>query len=346
MAQMSCGFATIGRAGSWPPRARGTVVSVWDAGGPAAAKPGPWWVGCARWGELVLRGAPAPVVAGPQSWGRKAWPCPRRTLRLPPPHAKQVRPIEQLGGRLPSVQWSGWRGWLGGWGGTSGFWVGSPAASRPGPWWLGVLDGANLFCAGPLRQSWQDRKSRGRRAWPCSEARLRLPSPTQNRSTPSSSWHQRLLGAVVGLAGLARWAEVAPAASGSARLRHFDPVRGVWVCSMGRTCFARGPCASRGRTAKLGPKSMALSAQNATTAATPRKTSPPHRAVGWAASECPVVALGGLARWVGFQVGWGGLLPMATRPRAGRRPAPTGGAHFATRPWRRRLRAPWFSRWG
>ncbi|MBM7771791.1 hypothetical protein JOD54_001995 [Actinokineospora baliensis] len=30
-------------------------------------------------------------------------------------------------------------------------------------------------------------------------------SPTQNRSTPSSSWHQRLPGAVAGLAGLTRW---------------------------------------------------------------------------------------------------------------------------------------------
>ncbi|MBM7775286.1 hypothetical protein JOD54_005490 [Actinokineospora baliensis] len=58
-------------------------------------------------------------------------------------------------------------------------------------------------------------------------------------------------------------------------------------CSMGRTCFARGPCTSRGRTAKLGPKSMALSAQNATTAATPRKTSPPHRAAAPSPSSWP-----------------------------------------------------------
>ncbi|MBM7776038.1 hypothetical protein JOD54_006242 [Actinokineospora baliensis] len=129
----------------------------------------------ARWGELVLRGAPALPVAGPQSWGRRAWPCPRRTLRLPLPHAKQVRPIE-------------------------------PSHSAPEP---------------------------ARPAQPPESA-----PPTQP-SLPEAA---------------------AP------------------NCSMGRTCFARGPCTSRGRTAKLGPKSMALSAHNATTAATLRKTSPPHRA--------------------------------------------------------------------
>ncbi|MBM7772760.1 hypothetical protein JOD54_002964 [Actinokineospora baliensis] len=30
------------------------------------------------------------------------------------------------------------------------------------------------------------------------------------------------------------------------------------VGSMGRTCFARGPCTTRGRSAKQGPKSVAL----------------------------------------------------------------------------------------
>ncbi|RLK61141.1 hypothetical protein CLV68_1656 [Actinokineospora cianjurensis] len=50
------------------------------------------------------------------------------------------------------------------------------------------------------------------------------------------------------------------------------------LCSMGRTCFARGPGTARGRTAKQGPKSMALSANDATSGAPPHKTSPPHRA--------------------------------------------------------------------
>ncbi|MBM7770215.1 hypothetical protein JOD54_000419 [Actinokineospora baliensis] len=59
------------------------------------------------------------------------------------------------------------------------------------------LDAVDLFCVGPLRQPWQDRKSRGRKAWPCSEARLRLTSPHTKQvhpieqlapATPSVQW--------------------------------------------------------------------------------------------------------------------------------------------------------------
>ncbi|MBM7772398.1 hypothetical protein JOD54_002602 [Actinokineospora baliensis] len=251
------------------------------------------------------------VCAGPlrQPWqdrkagAEKRGPVRAETLRLPPPHAKQVRPIEQFGW---TASGSGGRGWHQRLRGRLAFGIALD------PWWCGVLDGADLVCAGPLRYPWQDRKSRGRKAWPCSEARLRAPPPHTNQVRPIEHWVGGFLGAVVGLAGLARWAGLA------------GPVRGGPVCSMGRTWFARGPCATRGRTAKLGPKSMALSAHNATGTATPHKPSPPHRAFGacgfwerWSGwrGRLGGLRLGGLARWAGFapaasgsggQVGWAG----------------------------------------
>ncbi|SES11055.1 hypothetical protein SAMN04487818_107376 [Actinokineospora terrae] len=71
---------------------------------------------CARCGGLVLRGAPTPAVAGPQSRGRKAWPCPRTTLRLALPHTKQLHPIEpawhqRLRGAVQGQRRRGARGW-------------------------------------------------------------------------------------------------------------------------------------------------------------------------------------------------------------------------------------------
>ncbi|GAA2968805.1 hypothetical protein GCM10010483_10650 [Actinokineospora diospyrosa] len=68
------------------------------------------------------------------------------------------------------------------------------------------------------------------------------------------------------------------------------------VGSMGRTSFARGPYDTRGRSAKQGPKSMALPRGNATGVVPPRKGSPPHRAVGTGGSEERGVE----------RVGWGG----------------------------------------
>ncbi|MCP2268254.1 hypothetical protein LV75_000740 [Actinokineospora diospyrosa] len=63
----------------------------------------------ARWGGPVLCGAPTTPVAGPQSRGRKEWPCPPQTLRLPSPHTKQVHPIEHLAPATPTVQALGWQ---------------------------------------------------------------------------------------------------------------------------------------------------------------------------------------------------------------------------------------------
>ncbi|MBM7775582.1 hypothetical protein JOD54_005786 [Actinokineospora baliensis] len=104
-------------------------------------------------------------------------------------------------------------------------------------------------------------------------------------------------------------------------------IRDLSAGSMWWTCFAWGPYDSRGRTAKQGPKSMALQRGDATTAAPPHKTGPPHRADGTSDSECPVagnaVGVGvlgwhrrfwerwlswrGLTRWAGW-AGWlGGL---------------------------------------
>ncbi|GAA2993545.1 hypothetical protein GCM10010483_42500 [Actinokineospora diospyrosa] len=65
---------------------------------------------------------------------------------------------------------------------------------------------------------------------------------------------------------------------------------------MGWTCFVRGPYDTRGRTAKQGPKRLALPRGNATGAVPPHKTGPPHRAVGTSDSDCPGAE----------QVGWGG----------------------------------------
>ncbi|MBM7776172.1 hypothetical protein JOD54_006376 [Actinokineospora baliensis] len=57
--------------------------------------------------------------------------------------------------------WSGWRGMWWGWsvcGDRSGSSPGGDLATRT-RCGAGGLDGANLFCAGPLRQPWQDRKA-------------------------------------------------------------------------------------------------------------------------------------------------------------------------------------------
>ncbi|MCP2268739.1 hypothetical protein LV75_001226 [Actinokineospora diospyrosa] len=68
------------------------------------------------------------------------------------------------------------------------------------------------------------------------------------------------------------------------------------LCSMRWTCFARGPYDTRGRTAKQGPKRLALPRGDATGAVPPHKTGPPHRALGTSESDCPGAG----------KVGWGG----------------------------------------
>ncbi|MCP2268359.1 hypothetical protein LV75_000845 [Actinokineospora diospyrosa] len=75
----------------------------------ASSAPDPRFSSFARWGGPVLCGAPTTPVAGPHSRGRKAWPCPLPTLRVPSPHTKQVHPIEHLAPASPTVQALGWR---------------------------------------------------------------------------------------------------------------------------------------------------------------------------------------------------------------------------------------------
>ncbi|MBM7775231.1 hypothetical protein JOD54_005435 [Actinokineospora baliensis] len=142
-------------------------------------------------------------MAGPQSRGRKAWPCSEATLRLTSPHTKQVHPIEQLApatsgggggaGGVGSVGWV-WVGQLGGWAGGLARWVGRLRLRHRDPVreFRALLDVVDLFCAGPLRQPWQDRKAGAEKHGPAARRRYGCRPPTQYRSTPSSRWHQRL----------------------------------------------------------------------------------------------------------------------------------------------------------
>ncbi|GAA2987960.1 hypothetical protein GCM10010483_35450 [Actinokineospora diospyrosa] len=57
---------------------------------------------------------------------------------------------------------------------------------------------------------------------------------------------------------------------------------GSAVGSMGRTCFARGPYDTRGRSAQQGPKRLALPRGNATGVVPPRKqVRPIEQEQGW-----------------------------------------------------------------
>ncbi|MBM7771472.1 hypothetical protein JOD54_001676 [Actinokineospora baliensis] len=189
-------------------------------GSASALRPGPWWSGVlegagrlahrTRGGAECLRGPVGsrsrPVVEQSARWGRPA--------RAPDPPWSRV--LDGAGRLAPRTR-RGAECLTGP--------AGSPSALRPGPCWCGGLDGANLFCAGPLRYPWQDRKSRGRKAWPCSEARLRAPLPHAKQVRPieqlaprgpSVQWSAPLSESggrggtgcsecpVVGLAGLAR----------------------------------------------------------------------------------------------------------------------------------------------
>ncbi|MBM7773925.1 hypothetical protein JOD54_004129 [Actinokineospora baliensis] len=193
----------------WPPQAaaaspigRSVVVPVGSMGRTCFAR-----------GPCAARGRTAKL--GPKSMALQ-----RTTLRTP--HPTQTGPPHR------AVGWrTSWERWLAG-----------GASSEPSS--CGGLDGANLFCAGPLRQSWQDRKAGAEEHGPVRAERYDCRSPTQNKSAPSSLWVGGFLGAVAGLAGLARWVGLAGLGRGGA------------VGSMGRTCFARGPCTSRRRTAKAG----------------------------------------------------------------------------------------------
>ncbi|MBM7773299.1 hypothetical protein JOD54_003503 [Actinokineospora baliensis] len=154
--------------------------------------------------------------------------------------------------------------------------------------WCGVLDGADLFCAGPLRQSWQDRKSRGRRAWPCSEARLRLPLPHAKQVRPIEQCVGGFLGAVVGLAGLARWVGLAGLAP--------------WWCGGldGANLFCAGPLRQPWQDRKAGAEKHGPVRAQRYDCRHPTQTESAPSSMGWAASG---------ERWLGWRGwlgGWGG----------------------------------------
>ncbi|MBM7771034.1 hypothetical protein JOD54_001238 [Actinokineospora baliensis] len=166
--------------------------------------------------------------------------------------------------------------------------------TRRGP--VGSM-GRTWFARGPCATRGRTAKAGAEKHGPAARQGYGHRHPTQTKSAPSSigwaaSW-ERWLGWRGWLGGL-DWRRRLP---GSARLRHRDAVRGVWVGSMGRTWFARGPCATRGRTAKLGPKSMAL--QHTTLRIPPPHTNQVRPIEHWAGGFLGAVAeLGGLARGV------------------------------------------------
>ncbi|MCP2271183.1 hypothetical protein LV75_003695 [Actinokineospora diospyrosa] len=105
------------------------------------------------------------------------------------------------------------------------------------------------------------------------------------------------------------------------------PIRDNATSSMGRSCFARGPYDTRGRTAKQGPKSMALPRTTLRLPSPPTHTkqvrpieqlapaSPTVQVLGWQgrrerAGMAPAVpTVQALGRWAGAGLTGGGLAP-------------------------------------
>ncbi|MBM7776163.1 hypothetical protein JOD54_006367 [Actinokineospora baliensis] len=118
-----------------------------------------------------------------------------------------------------------------------------------------------------------------------------------------------------------------------------DPRQGE--SSMRWTCFAQGPYATRGRTAKLGPKSMALQRTTLRLASPHAKQVHPIEQLAPATSECPVVVFGvGVGRlgwhrcfgerWLASWVGSGGRV---------------GGVGSVGLGWHRCFRGRWLASW-
>ncbi|MCP2269342.1 hypothetical protein LV75_001830 [Actinokineospora diospyrosa] len=205
----------------------------------------------ARWGGLPLRGAPTTPVAGPQSRGRKDWPCREETLRVSSPRAKEVRPIEQLAGRLPTRP------------------VQDHLPQEP-PIYSLLTDpdrtGAAITACGQQNTLWTTTRHPAQARTLDVRSRGATSSPVRSAPThPLSAWTLGTAGAI-------------PA-------RPRQPCQPTWTvgvaganCSMGRTCFAWGDN-TRSVASQQGHAFRPLLCGSATgVVGAPRKTSWPHRA--------------------------------------------------------------------